>query len=254
MLLLCSNESLCIITIEWSIMNFKKTLLFLGGLSIFSFTCVIFSDYAASFSKYAPKLLQFEGEGFGIHQPIWGEKEYTKEEALAIHRHYYWNVHKGNLFKNQQVAEVFIDHIINAGVGKNRENVKAFERIIGVKPNGYITAEDVNIANSFEFPHEIVNAYVDYRLAYYKTRKNWRQNRGWFVRAKSFYMPIPDNYYEQHDELLAEQENQTNDWYPNDSPEENFERNTAAKPTEQSLERTVYPSGMVIEEYIIEPK
>lgn len=229
----------------------KKTLFFLLGLFVLSIVSIIFTNQAASFTKYAPKLLAFEGEGYGIHQPIWGEKEFTKEEALHIHKHYYWNTHKGNLFKNQQVAEVFIDHIINAGVGKDRTNVKAFERIIGAKPDGYISTSDVQKANAFEFPHEIVNAYVDYRLAYYRTRKNWREHTGWFKRAKSFYMPIPDEYYEQKEDFLEPEESQANrldDYFVPETPK------NSTKQSGIDTKRQVFDNGMVIEEYVVEPK
>ena len=166
----------------------KKVILSLLAISILSFVCVIFVNQGASFNKYAPKLLRFEGNGYGIHKPIWGDKMFTKEEALYIHRHYYWNRYLGNNFKSQEVAEVFIDHLINAGEGRENRNVKAFEKIIGVEENGVLTLNDVERANSFDRPEDIVNPYVDYRLRYYRTRKDARKNGGWFKRAKSFYI------------------------------------------------------------------
>ncbi len=144
--------------------------------------------YSASFEKYAPKLLRFEGAGYGIHQPIWGEKDFTKSEALSIHRKHYWDRFHGDLFKSQEVAEVFIDHIINAGIGRNAANVKAFEAIIGVEQDGVLSIEDVNRANSFYFAEQIVNPYVKYRVLYYKTRSHAAENPGWITRAKAFLM------------------------------------------------------------------
>lgn len=143
---------------------------------------------AASFEKYAKKLLFFEGDGFGIHKPIWGEQDFSKAEALQIHRKYYWDRYHGDLFKSQEVAEVFIDHIINAGPGKYAANIKAFEAIIGVEQDGVISVEDVKRANSFYFPEQIVNPYVKYRVLYYKTRSGAGENPGWFTRATSFMM------------------------------------------------------------------
>lgn len=166
----------------------KKAIFSLLAISVLSFVCVIFVNNAASFNKYAPKLLKFEGEGYGIHKPIWGDRIFTKEEALKIHRHYYWNRYHGNSFKSQDVAEVFIDHLINAGEGANKMNIKAFEKIIGVSQDGVLSKEDVLVANEFEYPEEIVNPYVEYRLRYYRTRKDAKKNPGWFKRAKSFRM------------------------------------------------------------------
>jgi lysozyme family protein len=143
---------------------------------------------AASFEKYAPKLLHFEGIGYGIHKPIWGEKDFTKSEALKIHRQQYWNRYHGDLFKSQEVAEVFIDHIINAGQGKNNANIKAFEAIIGAKQDGNLTVDDVKRANSFFYAEQIVNPFVKYRVLYYKTRSQVAQYPGWIIRAKTFLM------------------------------------------------------------------
>ncbi len=169
-------------------MNLKKAIFSLLAISILSFVCVIFINQGASFNKYAPKLLKFEGEGYGIHKPIWGDKIFSKEEALYIHRHHYWNRFYGNQFKSQEVAEVLIDHLINAGEGRENRNIKAFEKIIGVPQNGVLSVTDVQVANGFEYPEDIVNPYVEYRLRYYRTRKDAKLNKGWFKRAKSFYM------------------------------------------------------------------
>lgn len=169
-------------------MNPKKVIFTLLAITCLSFVCVIFINNGASFNKYAPKLLRFEGDGYGIHKPIWGDKMFTKEEALYIHRHYYWNRYHGNYFKDQTVAEVFIDHLINAGEGREKRNIKAFEKIIGAEEDGVLSRADIELANSFEKAEDIVNPYVDYRLRYYRTRKDASKNKGWFKRAKSFYI------------------------------------------------------------------
>ncbi len=169
-------------------MNLRKVIFTLLVISLLSVICVVFVNQAASFNKYAPKLLKFEGEGYGIHKPIWGDKIFTKDEALYIHRHHYWNRFLGNHFKSQEVAEVLIDHLINAGEGRENRNIKAFEKIIGVPQNGVLTMSDVKAANDFEYPEDIVNPYVEYRLRYYRSRKDAKVNKGWFKRAKSFYM------------------------------------------------------------------
>ncbi|CAH0995233.1 hypothetical protein EMA8858_01353 [Emticicia aquatica] len=179
-------------------MNIKKVLLSLLAISILSFICVTFVNQAASFNKYAPKLLRFEGKGYGIHKPIWGDKIFSKEEALYIHRHHYWNRFLGNQFKSQEVAEVLIDHLINAGVGVDNKNIVAFEKIIGVPQNGVLTQSDIDVANSFEYPEDIVNPYVEYRLRYYRTRKDAKKYKGWFSRAKSFYMKKAERNEEEN--------------------------------------------------------
>jgi lysozyme family protein len=166
-------------------MNQRRIVVFILTVSSLFF-CI--NVNAASFEEYVPKLLHFEGVGYGIHKPIWGERDFTKSEALKIHRQHYWDRFHGDLFKSQEVAEVLIDHIINAGSGKNSVNIKAFEAIIGAKQDGVLSIEDVNRANSFYFPEQIVNPYVKYRVLYYKTRSHVAENPGWVIRAKTFIM------------------------------------------------------------------
>ena len=182
----------------------KKIILSLLAISVLSFVCVIHFNEGASFNKYAPKLMKFEGKGYGIHKPIWGDKMFTKEEALQIHRHNYWNRYHGNLFTSQEVAEVLIDHLINAGEGKDGRNIKAFEKIIGVERNGVLSENDVAVANGFENVDEIVNPYVKYRLHYYRTRKDAKENPGWFKRARSFFMKKPKVQEENEDMVIED--------------------------------------------------
>jgi hypothetical protein len=148
---------------------------------------------SASFDKYAPKLLKFEGAGFGIHKPIWGEKDFSKGEALGILKKNYWNRYHGDAFESQEMAEALIDHLINAGPGKDGENIKAFEAIIGAKRDGILTLDDVKRANSFYFAEQVVNPYIKYRILYYKSRRDAHLYPGWIVRAKSFMMKPSNN-------------------------------------------------------------
>ncbi len=168
------------------IKTFKKLVIVFS-----SFFCCI-SANAASFDKYAPKLLKFEGAGFGIHKPVWGEKDFTKTEALAILKKEFWDKYHGNSFASQEVAEVFIDQLINAGSGKNNVHIKAFEAIIGVPQDGVLSIDDVKRANSFYFSDQIVNPYVKYRVYFYNSRSNKKYQSGWIKRAKSFLVHVND--------------------------------------------------------------
>lgn len=147
-----------------------------------------FLAQAASFSKYAPKLLRFEGAGYGIHKPLWGDRAFTKEEALEIYRVNYWNKYHGNHFKSQELAEVVIDHFINAGHGKDFMNVKAFQAILGVEQTGKLTQANIQVANEHPNPEELVNSFVRYRVLYYRSRKLAYKYPGWEKRARSFFI------------------------------------------------------------------
>ena len=61
-------------------MIIQKSKFFTTLILIFSFQLLS----AASFDKYFPKLIKFEGIGYGIHQPIWGNKSFSKNEAYQI--------------------------------------------------------------------------------------------------------------------------------------------------------------------------
>lgn len=182
-------------------MSNKRTVALLFFILFSSFTL---SVSAASFSKYAPKLLRFEGAGYGIHKPIYGDREFTKSEALHIMRKNYWDRFHGDRFASQEVAEVLIDHLINAGSGKNGQNIKAFEAIIGVKQDGILSIEDVERANSFYFAEQIVNPYVKYRVLYYKSRPDASLYPGWITRAKSFLINPSANNLKVKDVYLPQ--------------------------------------------------
>ena len=173
---------------------------------LFVFSSFTFCNYsnAASFEKYAPKLLKFEGSGYGIHKPVWGEKDFSKSEALRILRKEYWDRYHGDLFRSQAVAEVFIDHMINAGPGKYAQNIKAFEAIIGVTQDGTLSEEDVLKANCFYFDEQLVNPYVKYRVLYYKSRPNSSEYPGWITRATAFMVRNPYGLIELKDVRLPD--------------------------------------------------
>lgn len=152
-----------------------------------------FLTTAASFDKYVIKLLKFEGKGYGIHRPLHGDKEFTREEAIEIYRADYWNKYHGNRFKSQALAEVVIDHFINAGHGKDFMNIKAFQAILGVEQTGKLTVANIRVANEHPNPEELVNAFVRYRVLYYRSRKLAYKYPGWEKRARSFFISSEEN-------------------------------------------------------------
>lgn len=166
-----------------------------------------FSASAASFEKYVPKLLKFEGTGYGIHKPLWGDRNFTRQEAVDIYRREYWNKYHGNHIKSQDLAEVLIDHLINAGEGREGINIKAFEAILGVEQDGKLSRADIRAANAYPYPDELVNSFVKYRVLYYRSRKLAYKYPGWEKRARSFFINTEDNDLSLADyELPAELE------------------------------------------------
>ena len=161
-----------------------------------------FFAQAASFAKYSPKLLKFEGLGYGIHKPLWGDREFSKQEALEIYRIHYWNKYHGNHFKSQALAEVVIDHFINAGDGRGFMNVKAFQAILGVEQTGKLTRANIQVANEHPNPEELVNSFVKYRVLYYRSRKLAYKYPGWEKRARSFFISTEESELKVSDYIL----------------------------------------------------
>ncbi len=171
------------------VLHHRKSNMIIKNSKIFFTLLFVYSSQflsAASFDKYFPKLIKLEGNGFGIHKPIWGNRDFAKSEACAIYKKHYWDKYHASAFESQGVAEVLIDQLINAGEGKESVNIKAFEAILGVKQDGILSLSDIEAANDFAFPEQVINPYVNYRLHYYRSRKNFDIYPGWAVRAKSF--------------------------------------------------------------------
>ncbi len=162
------------------------------------FTIFSTSARAASFEIFFDKLMKIEGVGLGINQAVWGNQSMTKNEAYHFYKKNFWLKYHGDLFKSQAVAEVLIDQLVNGGEGKSFINIKAFEAVIGVKQDGYLSVADVKAANKIKNVEAIVNPYVNYRIYFYQSRKNISKYPGWITRAKSFYK------YQKNGNLLAD--------------------------------------------------
>ncbi len=162
------------------------------------FTTLSFKVNAASFEIFFEKLMKIEGIGLGINKAVWGNQSMNRNEAYHFYKKNFWLKYHGDLFKNQAVADVLIDHLVNGGEGKNFINIKAFEAVIGVKQDGFLSIADVNAANKIKNIEAIVNPYVNYRIYFYQSRKNISKYPGWISRAKSFYK------YQKNGNLFAD--------------------------------------------------
>ena len=110
-----------------------------------------------------------------------------KSTAVEIYKLWYWNVMKGNSFNNQSVANIIIDHGVNAGVktaGKIAQQV--------LNDNfGYQLAEDGVIGNFTIAAINKVNQqslhdlYKTARIEYYRSLGSSFYN-AWLTRLKSF--------------------------------------------------------------------
>ncbi|WP_130735513.1 glycoside hydrolase family 108 protein [Flavobacterium sp. J27] len=110
-----------------------------------------------------------------------------KATAVQIYRLWYWNVMKGDAFVNQSVADIIIDHGVNAGIGTATKEV---QRILNTKfgfslsVDGTIGNHTINAINKVnqEQLHEL---YLMERINHYRSIGGVFFD-GWLTRLKSF--------------------------------------------------------------------
>jgi lysozyme family protein len=108
------------------------------------------------------------------------------QDVKPIYKTQFWDVCKADMIHNQAVAELFVDMIVNCGVGYDKRHLKAMQRIVGVSQDGKIgpkTLKAINQCNSFK----IYNDLIKYRKSFYKklTLKKRSQKKflkGWYKR------------------------------------------------------------------------
>lgn len=108
----------------------------------------------------------------------------STEEVEHIYRTGYWDKIKGDSIRNQSLAELVFDFVVNSGVGKIRNiqlelNLKA-DNIVG----------PVTLAKLNDYPEQSFKAIWDYRERFYKTIGVGDQERflkGWLRRLNDYH-------------------------------------------------------------------
>ncbi len=118
-------------------------------------------------------------------------KAITKQTAISIFKGVFWNKGKADLIDSQEVAEIVIDHFINAG----RRALRMFQTVINtfgfnIKEDAAIGTKTLSAANSINSA-DLNNAYKKARINYYKDlviRKPSLQKflKGWLSRVNQF--------------------------------------------------------------------
>lgn len=121
----------------------------------------------ASFDKYAPTLVKWEGgfvndpddaggatmmgvtlatyrQWYGLDKSVSDLKNISYDEWRAIMKGGYWDKCKADLFCNQSVAEIMVDWCVNAGTAR----IKDLQRILGVKDDGIIGSKTMAAVNA----------------------------------------------------------------------------------------------------------
>lgn len=163
----------------------------------------------ASFSLYAPKLKQYEGgfvnnindaggatncgvtlatfrQFYGNNKTVNDLKKMTNEQWTVIMKSQFWDKMKADSIKNQSVAELCVDWIINSGVSR----VKNIQAILGVTADGIVgpqTISAINAANQQQLHFKIKAARMKfYESCVLNRPANLQFYDGWVSRLAAF--------------------------------------------------------------------
>ncbi|UOB18585.1 glycoside hydrolase family 108 protein [Abyssalbus ytuae] len=172
----------------------------------------------ANFYSYLPLLLQAEGgyqkhpsdtgnynslnqlvgTNYGISAPVYEKwigyppsekdmKNMSKNIAIEIYKAWYWNAVSASSINNQSVANILVDHAVNAGAGSAGKIVQKilvydFDKKITI--DGAIGPQTIKAINSVN--PELLHKHI------LKARENFYENiggvfkDGWLKRLKKF--------------------------------------------------------------------
>lgn len=163
-----------------------------------------FASTGADFEKYFPRLIRLEGILFTVTQYDRGGatkygvtlkryKEYCLERHIQVvlcdkngdnkvdeqdlqltvlrdikpvYHEYYWDCVRASTFNNQAIAELYVDLIVNSGLGKDNCHIRALQRIVGVTADGIFGNNTINAINKSP-PKVTYKRLYQYRHDYY---------------------------------------------------------------------------------------
>jgi lysozyme family protein len=128
---------------------------------------------------------QFADE-LGLPKTKEGLKQLTEGQAKHIYRIQFWNKMKGDLIKDQRVADIIFDGFVN--MGKN--GLKVAQKEAGVEVDGEFGPKTIEAINNAA-PKLLFEGIKDGRIAYYKRLAEKKPPmqvflKGWLNRISSF--------------------------------------------------------------------
>lgn len=107
----------------------------------------------------------------------------SKEEVEHIYRVGYWDKIKGDLIRNQSLAELVFDFVVNSGVGK----IKDMQGITDCVADGIVGPQTLAAWNSL--PKKCFDAIWQYRERFYNkigVGDQERFKKGWLRRLNDY--------------------------------------------------------------------
>lgn len=117
-------------------------------------------------------------------------KSLTEDQAKFIYREHFWDRMHGDLFNDQQVANIVFDAYVNCGVSA----LKMLQREIGTAADGVVGPNTMAVVNAAN-PHLLFDGYKDARKDYYIRLAERKPAlkvflKGWLNRVEAFKYEI----------------------------------------------------------------
>ena len=132
----------------------------------------------ALFKEYAKEL--------GLLPDINGLKSLTEEQAKHIYKIRFWDVMKGDLINDQNVANIIFDAFVNMGT----RALKMAQKEIGVMIDGNFGHNTITVLNQAN-ARTVFEGFKDARILFYKQLAERKPEmhiflNGWLNRVNSF--------------------------------------------------------------------
>lgn len=108
-------------------------------------------------------------------------RKITDVQWDAIFKKCYWDKCKGDLVKDQSVANMLVDFAWHSGLGNA---VPRIQRIVGVKADGIIGNATINAINGHSDQRALFDELKRQRTSFLTGRRTWwKYGRGWLRRV-----------------------------------------------------------------------
>lgn len=112
----------------------------------------------------------------------------TLNDVRPIYQKQYWDIYHLSEIKNQAIAEVISDMIVNSGTGSQNRHIKAIQSYLGVVSDGIIGRKTIEKINKVISHRQLYKFIYDYRKRHYQRIGVGKQKKflqGWLNRIST---------------------------------------------------------------------
>ena len=129
-----------------------------------------YQNNPSDFGNYN-SLKQCVGTNLGISAPVYESfikrpptiedmKAITKEIAIKITKHNYWDIIQGDYINNQSLCDIFADFVFNSGTGI----IRNIQLIIKVTPDNVFGSQSLTAFNNYYTQEDLFNLIKQNRI------------------------------------------------------------------------------------------